>query len=146
MIMAITVIPLDKFIFFLDEILKEFFNNDPKVYWLFGMASAKFALSPRGPYHSYLLSKDIKQFAESGMPKLWATYFDGGILKGRFENNTVHLTITGLPVKHVYFEYLVMGYLQQALRVFGKKSVQNCIKGFSKGDDEIYYTFELKHS
>jgi len=80
------------------------------------------------------------------MPKLWITYFDGGKLDARFDNNVVHLMITGLPVKHVYFEYLVMGYLQQALRVFGKKSVQNCVKGFSKGDDDIYYRFEIKNS
>lgn len=146
MIMSVTIIPLDKFIVFLDEILKEFFNNDSKIYWLFGMASAKYALSKGGPYHSYLLSKDVKQFVESAMPKLWITYFDGGKLDARFDNNVVHLMITGLPVKHVYFEYLVMGYLQQALRVFGKKSVQNCVKGFSKGDDDIYYRFEIKNS
>jgi hypothetical protein len=144
--MSITIIPLDKFIFFLDAILKEYFNNDSKVYWMFGMASAKFALSPGGPYNSYLLTNDIKKFVESGMPKLWSTYFDGGKLDARFENNVVHLKITELPTNHIYFEYLVMGYFQQALRVFGKKSVDNCVRGFSKGNDDIYYRFELKNS
>lgn len=144
MIMSVTVIPLDKFILFLDEILKEYFNNDSKIYWVFGMASAKYALSPGGPYHSYLLTKDMKQFIESGMPKLWSTYFDGGRLDARLENNIAHLKITDLPIKHVYFEYLVMGYLQQALRVFGKKAAENRVRGFSSGDDDIYYKFEIR--
>jgi hypothetical protein len=124
MIMSVTIIPLDKFIFFIDEITKEYFNNDNKVYLLFGMASAKYALSPGGPYNSYLLTKDLKQFVESGMPKIWSTYFDGGIFDARFENNVVHLKISEIPIKHIYFEYMVMGYFKQALKIFGKKSIE----------------------
>ena len=88
------------------------------------MASAKYALSPGGPYNSYLLTKDLKQFVESGMPKIWSTYFDGGIFDARFENNVVHLKISEIPIKHVYFEYMVMGYFKQALKIFGKKSIE----------------------
>ena len=112
MIMSVTPIPVEKHILFLDELLKEFFNNDKNAYVMFGKVAAKFALSPGGPYHSYLLTKDIKQFVESGMPKLWSTYFDGGKLAGRFENNIVHLKISELPIKHIYYEYMVMGYFQ----------------------------------
>jgi hypothetical protein len=145
-IMNITLIPWDKFIMFLDEVLKEFFNNDNMHYWKLGEKSADFALSPGGPYHSYLLTKDIKQFVESGMPKLWSTYFDGGTLTARLENNVVHLTITGLPTRHIYFEFLVMGYVRQALVIFGKKAVEHRVRGFSIGNNDIYYTFEIKGS
>ena len=65
MIMSVTPIPVEKFILFLDEMIKEFFNNDRMQYLTFGKVAAKFALSPEGPYKSYLLTKDIKQFVES---------------------------------------------------------------------------------
>jgi len=146
MIMSVSLIPLDKFILFLDDVLKEFFSNDNTHYWKLGEKSAEFALSQGGPYHSYLLTKDIKQFVEAGMPKLWSTYFDGGIFTARFENNTVHITIAGLPTKHIYFEFLVMGYVRQALIIFGKKVVEHRVRGFSLGNNDIYYKFELKDS
>lgn len=144
MIMSITPIPVEKHVIFLDELLKEFFNNDTNQYWLFGRIAAKFALSPGGPYNSYLLTKDIKQFVESGMAKLWSTYFDGGLLTGKLENNVAHVKISGLPIKHVYYEYMVMGYFKQALKMFGKKTVETKIKSFANGDDEIYYQYEIK--
>jgi len=146
MIMSVTPIPVEKHILFLDELLKEFFNNDKNAYVMFGKVAAKFALSPGGPYHSYLLTKDIKQFVESGMPKLWSTYFDGGKLAGRFENNIVHLKISELPIKHIYYEYMVMGYFQKAIKIFGKKTLEHRIRSFEKGDDDIYYQYELKES
>jgi hypothetical protein len=144
MIMNITLIPLDKFILFLDEVLKEFFNNDNNSYWKLGEKSAEFSLSPGGPYHSYLLTKDIKQLVESAMPKIWSTYFDGGTITTKFENNVAHITISGLPTKHIYFEYLVMGYLRQAFIIFGRKAVEHRVRGFSIGNSDIYYQFELK--
>ena len=62
-IMTITLIPLDKSIIFFEEMLKEFFNNDSNQYLMFGKVGAKYALSPGGPYKSYLLTKDIKQLS-----------------------------------------------------------------------------------
>jgi hypothetical protein len=113
---------------------------------MFGMVGAKYALSPGGPYSSYLLTKDIKQFVESAMPKLWSTYYDGGAVTARLENNVAHIKITGFPIKHVYFEKLLMGYFKQALKVFGKKSVATMVRSLTAGDDDIYYQYELKDS
>ena len=79
MIMAITLIPVEKLIIFFDEMCKEFFNNDRMQYLTFGKVGAQYALSPEGPYKSYMLTKDIKQFVEFVLPKLWSTYFDEGI-------------------------------------------------------------------
>jgi hypothetical protein len=142
-IMSVTLVPVEKHLFFLDEMLKEFFNNDPNQYLLFGRVAAKFALSPGGPYHSYLLTKDIKQFVESGMPKLWTTYYDGGKLTAKLENNIVHLKITDIPIKHIYFEYMLMGYFKQALKIFGVKNVEKKIRSIANGDNDIYYQYEL---
>lgn len=145
-IMSVTPVPLDKFILFLDELVKEFFNNDMMQYVTFGKVAAQFALSPEGMYKSYLLTKDTKQFVEAVMPKFWSTYFDEGTVVTKFENNVAHLKITGLKFKHLYFEYLIMGYFQKALKMFGKKTVVKRIRSMSAGDDDIYYQFELKDS
>ena len=115
-------------------------------YVTFGKVAAKFALSPEGPYKSYMLTKDTKQFVESVMPMFYSTYFDEGVVTARFENNVAHVKITGLPIKHNYFEYLIMSYFQKALKIFGKKVVANRVRSLSSGDDDIYYTYELKDS
>ena len=146
MIMSITLIPVEKLIIIFDEMCREFFNNDRMQYLMFGKVGAKYALSPEGPYKSYMLTKDVKQFVESVLPKLWSTFFDGGITTARFENNIVHIKITELQIKNLYFEYLVMGYFQQALKVFGKKTAAKQVRSISSGDDDIYFQFELKDS
>ena len=145
-IMSVTLIPLDKVIVLFDELINECFNSDKNSYMMFGMVGAKFALSPGGPYQSYLLTKDIKQFVESGLPKLWSTYYDGGVVTARLENNVVHVKITGFPIKHFYYEQLLKGYFKQALKVFGKKSVAIMVSSLTSGDDEIYFKYELKDS
>ena len=110
-IMSVTLIPLEKVIVLFDELIKECFNNDKNSYLMFGMVGAKFALSPGGPYNSYLLTKDIKQFVESGLPKIWSTYYDGGEVTARLENNVVHVKITGFPIKHFHYETTSYGLL-----------------------------------
>ena len=146
MIMSISLIPVEKLIVFFDEMCKEFFNNDKMQYQTFGRSGARAALSPGGVYQAYLINKDIKQFVEFALPKLWSTYYDGGAVTAWFENNIVHLKITGIQVKYVYFEHLLIGYFQQALKVFGKKSVPKKVRSLSSGDDDIYFQFELKDS
>ena len=89
-IMSVTPIPIEKFILYLDVMIEEYFNNDMMQYVTIGKAAAKFAVSPEGPYKSYLLTKDINQFAESVMPKIYSTYFDEGKPTAKFENNIVH--------------------------------------------------------
>ena len=145
-IMSITLIPVEKLIVIFDEMCKEFFDGDYSQYSMFGKVGAKYALSPEGPYKSYLLSKDIKQFVDFALPKLWSTYFDGGVGTARIENNIVHFRVTGVQFKHYYFEQCLMGYFQKALKIFGKKTVENRIRGFSSGDDDIYYQYTLKDS
>jgi hypothetical protein len=145
-IMSVTLIPLDKTIVFFDELIKECFNNDKNSYVMFGMIGAKYALSPGGPYSSYLLTKDIKQFVESALPKLWATYYDGGAATAKLESNVAYVRITGFPIKHVYYEKLLMGYFKQALKVFGKKSNATMVRSLTSGDDDIYYKYEFRDS
>jgi hypothetical protein len=146
MIMSVTLIPVEKHIVFLDELLKEYFNSDTQLYGMFGAVAANYALSPGGPYQSYLLTKDIKQFVESALPKLWKTYYDGGTVTSWLENNVVYFKITGFTIKHVNYEKLLMGYFKQAIKVFGKKSVATMVKSLTAGDNEILFKYEIKNS
>jgi len=146
MIMAITLIPVEKLIIIFDEMCNEFFNNDRMQYMMFGKVGAKHALSLDGSYKSYMLTKDIKQFVDFVLPKLWSTYFDGGAVTARLENNVIHIKITGIQIKNLYFEYIVMGYYQQAIIIFGKKSVAKQIRGISSDSDDIYFQYVLKDS
>jgi hypothetical protein len=145
-IMSITLIPVEKLIILYDEICKEFFNSDYNQYMMLGKVGAKYTLSSEGPYKSYLLTKDIKQFVDFALPKIWSTFFDGSVVTTQLENNIVHFKITGVPIKHFYFEKLLMGYFQKALKIFGKKSVAKQIRGISSGDDDIYFQYAIKDS
>lgn len=113
---------------------------------MFGMVGAKYALSPGGPYSSFLLTKDLKQFVEVAMPKLWATYYDGGSVNTKLENNVIHVKINGFPMKHVHFEKLLMGYYKQTLKVFGKKTTATMVRCLTAGDDDIYIKYEIRES
>ena len=146
MIMSVTLIPAEKLIIFFDEMCKEFFNNDRMQFLMFGKVGAQYALSPEGSYKSYMLTKDIKQFVEVYMPKLWTAFFDGGTVTTKLEKNIVHLKVTGINIKNLYFEQIVMGYNQQALKMFGKKSVVKKVRSVVSGDDDLYFQFELKDS
>ncbi len=146
MIMSVTLIPMDKFIFFLDELIREFFNNDKENYALFGRVAANFGLSQGGPYHSYMLVKDIKKFAESVTPQIWTTYFDGGVVIAHVEKNIIHIKVTDLPVNHSYFESLVVAFFQQAIHIFGRKSIPKQIRSLTLGHNDSYYQFEVLES
>ncbi|MDI6741792.1 MAG: hypothetical protein QMD11_03545 [Smithella sp.] len=143
-IMSITLIPLDKCILLFDELIDECFNGDKRAYVMFGRIGAKNALSPGGPYQSLMLTKDLKQFVESALPKIYSTYFDGGSVTGKLENNVVYIRITGFPIKHEHYEKLLMGYYKQVLKVFGKKSNETMIRSLTAGDDDLYFKYELK--
>lgn len=143
-IMSVTPVPLDKFILFLDELVKEFFNNDMMQYQTFGKVAAQFVLSGDGMYKSYLLIKDKKQIVDTVVPKLWATYFDEGIVTAKFEQNVALFTITGLKFRHKYFEYLIMGFMQKSLKIYGLKNVPALVRSMASGDNDICYRFEFK--
>ena len=145
-IMSITPMPVEKLIIFFDEMCREFFNNDKMQYVNFGKAGAKCVLSPDGTYRSFMFIKDTKQFVETVLPKIWTMYFDEGTAIALFENNTVHLKITGITIKNYDLEQLLMGYFQQAIKMFGKKSVAKQVRSLASGDKDIYFTYVLKDS
>ncbi|HUN55584.1 MAG TPA: hypothetical protein VMU29_10555 [Smithella sp.] len=146
MIISVTPVPVEKHIIFLEELAKEFFNNNKEVYKMFGAVAADRALSPGGYYHASMFTKDIKQFVDSALPKLWATYNDGGAVKARIENNVIYFNITGFTIKNVNYEKMLMSYYKQAIKIFGKKSVATMVRSITMGNDDILFTYELKDS
>jgi len=106
-IMSITAMPVEKLIVLFDEMCKEFFNDDKMQYVKFGKAGAKGVLSPDGPYKSFMLTKDLKQFVESVLPKVWSMYFDSGVTTARLENNVAHIKITEFKIKYTYSNILL---------------------------------------
>lgn len=145
-IMSISLMPVEKLIVLFDEMCKEFFNDDKMQYVKFGKAGAKGVLSADGPYKSFMLTKDIKQFVESILPKVYSMYFDDGVAIARLENNVVHIKFTELEFKYIYFEYLLLGYFQQTIKMFGKKSVVKKVRSLASGDKDIYFQYQLLDS
>jgi hypothetical protein len=145
-IMSITLIPLEKCILLFDELIDECFNGDKSAYVMFGRIGAKHALSPGGTYQSLMLMKDLKQFVESGLPKIYSAYFDGGSVTAKLENNIVYVRINGFPIEHDNYEKLLMGYYKQVLKVYGKKSTETRVRSLTAGDDDIYFKYVLKDS
>ena len=144
MIMSVTIVPVEKLMIFFDEVCKEFFNNDKALYLMHGKMGAKAALSPGGPHQSYMLTKDINHFVKDILPKIWSIFFDAGVFTSKFENNIIHIKITGLDIKNYDFENLVIGYNQQAVKMFGRKSVAKRVRSISAGDDDLYFQLELQ--
>jgi len=142
-LMAVTPIPAEKLIVIFDEMCREFFDNDKTRYELFGKTGAKYALRPGGPYNAYLNIKDVKQFIEFSIPKIWSAYFDGGKITSRLENNVAHVKIIDIPIRHTPFERCVMGYFQQAIKVFGKKSFAKQVSSIASGAKEIHFSYTL---
>lgn len=138
-ILTINHIPAEKFLFFQEQFVKEFYNNNENVYWTLGEESANWALT-EGPYAPYLNSRDLNHFVVNKLPLIWKSYFTEGELKGKIKGDKVIIKIKGITVKHIYFEKLIMGYVKRSLELFLNKNVTyKKIKGiFDKGKEVIY--------
>jgi hypothetical protein len=146
-IMTITLVPLEKSILLLDELIDDCFNGDKKnAYIMFGRIAAKYTLSEGGFYRSLMLTKDLKTFVETAVPKIWSIHYDGGSVTGSLEGNTVYIRITGLPVKNEYYEKFLMAYYKQVIKIFGRKTTETMLRSYTAGDDDVYMKYELKDS
>lgn len=138
-VLPITLLPPNDFLRFNDMLIDRFYNGNKQTYFLFGQKSAEWALTV-GPYKALFGTGDLTQFLMT-MPRIWSVYFDDGTLKVKILNDTTcEIEVTGVDVHHVYFEYLVIGYVMGGLHLAGAKHVdKKIVHGFSKGDDEVLY-------
>jgi hypothetical protein len=141
LVLPSTRIPIESFLTFQEELVKQFFNGDTRVYWELGEKSADWALKD-GPYKNFIVSKDMEDFASRSLPAIWRTYFNEGSIESRTEGSTVHLRIK-TPVYHIYFEYLVTAYFKRALELVSGKSVKAKKITGGAGSEEIYYQLAI---
>jgi hypothetical protein len=133
-----TLIPLSDFLAINDAIIEKFYAGDKLSYWKFGEQSAQWSLTD-GPYRHVLGKKSLRAFVDQ-LSKIWDIYYDEGELEVTYEEQLVHLHISGLPTPHVYFEYVTIGYIKRAMELAGAKNVKlHKVAGVDLGTGEIRY-------
>lgn len=138
-VMATTAIPIEDFIRFQEALVRRFYNGNPKAYWDFGAASAQWSLT-EGPYRAALAKSDLKALVLT-FPGLWSNYYDDGQMVATLSGPIVHVRIVNLPMWHIAFEMMVMGYFARALEMYlGHKVASKRLIGGSPGP-ELHYVF-----
>ncbi len=139
-VMPISRIEVPEFLSLHEELVDHFFAGDKLVYWRFGERSAEWAMAHqlRGLF-SKGEGRRFLQFA----PTVYKNYFDGGELLAELAPTHTDLVIRGVVHPHVYFEYSVIGFAVGALRGLEVNVTPDCLRGFSRGDDEVRYRFAV---
>ena len=139
-ILASTLVPMEQFFRFQDELLRRYYRNDPLQYFHYGEASAEWALV-KGPYKRLLQDKSVARFAEHGVV-LFKTYFDEGAAETTLGDGAIDYRITGVraPYRHPYLEYATIGYFKRGLELLGATQVAHRrLEGFTTGAAEVHY-------
>jgi hypothetical protein len=139
-VIASTTVPIEQFLVFQEALVNTFFKGNTRAYWEMGAASAQWSLT-EGPYRAVLDRRDFKELIAT-LPGLWSNYYDEGTLVGTLEDGGIaHVRVSGVPVWHVSFELMVMGYVQRAFELFSKRKV--AVKRVSGGAPgvEVHYMF-----
>ena len=145
-ILATTRLPMDAFLRLNDLFVAELYDGDEQSYFRFGEQSAAWALSPDGPYRRLVTNRSVAEFVASA-PAIYRNYFDEGEARAEGHGDDIRLMILGVPEphRHVYFEYAIMGYFKRGLEmVSGRRVKMTAHKGFSKGDAEVVYRYQLE--
>jgi hypothetical protein len=139
----VALMPVKSFLFLNEEMIKTFYGNDQKMYWVFGEHSAAWALT-EGPYKVFMSSKNLNSFIEQTMPMVWSTYYSEGKMYGVIQEKSIVVKIKGITTPHIYFEYTTMSFVKKALELFGLNNVRHeCVSGYDSGQEEIHYVFHF---
>ena len=144
-ILASTVIPINAFLAFQDELLRRHYQGDARAYFRFGEKSAEWALTA-GPYKRLTNDRDVAAFATQGAA-LFRTYFDAGAATTSLENGHIAFRIDDVPApfRHVYIEYATIGFFKRGLEIFGATNVvAKRVRGFSLGHANVSYELSFK--
>ncbi|MFO0594699.1 MAG: hypothetical protein U0228_05330 [Myxococcaceae bacterium] len=139
-VMPISRIDVDEFLSVNDAMVREFYAGDEKAWWRFGEMSAQWALANQ--LRGLFAEHEGKRFLFFS-PTIYKNYFDAGELVVESTPATVDLIIRNVGRTHVYFEYSIIGFAVGGLKVLKVEAAHECIKGFSKGDDEVRYRFAV---
>src|SRR5262249_1356172 len=93
-ILPISKLPIDPYLSMQDEVLKEFYKNDPMAYWHIGIKSGMRALGV-GQLKGLFKPEETRRFALF-TPHVWRGYFDGGEMLAVNKGEMVEISITGV--------------------------------------------------
>lgn len=143
-ILATTILPIRPFLALNDAIVKELYGGDIQSYFVLGEKSAEWSLT-QGPYRNLRESRSLESFAGMGRV-LYGNFFTGGRAETKLVGNVVELRIDGIErdLHHPYFEYAICGYFKRGLELVGGGRVEmKRVRGFTKGDPDVFYTYTL---
>lgn len=138
-VMSITLIEAADFLKFNDFLVDKLYQGDKKIYWTFGDESARWALT-EGPLKAFVSSKKIEMFIGT-VPHMWKAYYTEGEASVRgVDKNLFDVQISGVELKHLYYEFTTFGFLKTGILLAGATAVElDCVRGFSKGDSDVLY-------
>jgi len=142
-VLATTWIDAAQFLSLTDAIVEQVYGGDEQSFWEIGEQSALFTLR-NGPYRNLLDSKDSERFAAMAKA-MYANFFDVGEARSVYTPECVDLYIEGVPadLRHLYFEYSIVGYFRRGLELIEDAVRCECVEGFSKGDERVHYRMHL---
>jgi hypothetical protein len=107
-------------------------------YWHFGEEAAAWAFE-RSPHKGIFFAGGHRKPA-ADMPHAWRTYFDAGDCRVTEEGELFRVRVFDLPLRHIYFEYMPVGFVKKGLELTGAGALRwRCIAGISRGDDHVHY-------
>lgn len=138
--LASTLIPVDVFLEFNDELVRRFFGGDTKIWLEIGELSADY-FAKGGPYADSFYRGDYHKFATK-LPMIWKTLYTEGEARAIESNGVLDVEIES-PVAHVYFELSTIGFVKRGLEMkAGRKVEMKRISGFDRGK-KVHYRFQL---
>jgi hypothetical protein len=143
-ILPSTLIPVDVFLQFNDDLVRRFFGGDTKIFWTIGELSADY-FSTQGPYVDSFYRGDYKRFW-SILPMIWKTLYTEGEARASASGNTLDIELD-CPVAHVYFELSTVAFIRRGLeKKAGCKVEMRRVSGFEHGGKIVHYQFVLPTS
>lgn len=140
-ILPSTLVPVEVFLQFNDELVRRHFGGDNEIWWHLGELSADF-FSKQGPYVESFYRGDYQRFW-SMLPTVWETQYTEGEARARAHGNTLDIEID-CPVAHVYFELSTIGFVRRGLEMkAGRKVEMRRVSGFEAGSRTVHYQFQL---
>jgi hypothetical protein len=141
-VLPVTRLPVKAFLALNDALVRTFHGGDTRAYWQFGEASGRYALT-QGQLRGMFEPGEFRRFLQF-TPFIWKGYFTEGELQVLPGPDATELRILGVPHRHVYFEYAVMGFAKGGLLALGARALQvEAVQGYSRGDDGVLYRFTV---
>ena len=139
--LASTLIPVDMFLAFNDELVRRFFGGKHEIWFEIGEKSAEF-FATQGPYVDSFYRGDYHRFW-SKLPMIWKTlYTEGEAHASEAPGGALDIEIE-LPVSHIYFELSTMGFVKRGLELkAGRKVEMKRVSGIDRGS-KVHYRFQL---